>query len=157
MIEKRCKTNFRNWKNNPTVSKLSLISINWNHKWSNLIFHLVSNFIPFPPHWFQDWMRSWNVSHPVASQTKKVSQRVEFTSLSLSLLSVFTSRLFIFAGTRRPGVKINEGKGILLSKPKFKATPITRIINSAWENRANDELLSQRSPSPSRSIRTITI
>lgn len=58
-------------------------------------------------------------------------------SLQVSLSverSVFTSRLFIFAGTRSR-VKINEGKGILLSKPKFKATPITRIINSAWENR----------------------
>lgn len=95
MIEKRCKTNFRNWKNNPTVSKLSLISMNWNHKWSNLIFHLVSNFIPFPPHWFQDWMRSWNVSHPVASQTKKVSQRVEFTSLSLSVECIHQQVIYL--------------------------------------------------------------
>lgn len=80
-------------------------------------------------------MRSWNVSSRRFSNEESISESGVYKSLSLSVeRSVFTSRLFIFAGTRS-GVKINEGKGILLSKPKFKATPITRIINSAWENR----------------------
>lgn len=66
--------------------------------------------------------------HPFFSNEESIPESGVYKSLSVES-GVYSPAGYLSLPGARSEVKINEGERN--SKPKFKATPITRIINSA--------------------------